>query len=228
MNHTTSRNPTPARPPGVRHHGGLRPFDRRRITEWIGDAFAVLCVRVSGYSRAEKHLRLGFEAILRQLGTSPLGAITKSPLPPYAPPSARASDLRLIIKALDSCLTIFNRYGAALNSSYQKLEVLVQTTRRFAEEALHTHRPPPSRRRTMTTLADIETVRSAEIARARPAEITTFNHSLHPITLSSVTVAPRETTPVIQDVAMPTDGGVNRINPQPAEIISRIVGASIA
>ena len=224
MNDTTSRNPTPSRPPGARHYGGLRPLDRRRITEWIGDAFAVLCVRVSGFSQAENHLRLGFEAILRQLGSSPLGAITKSPLPPYAPPSARASDLRRIIKALDSCLAIFERYGAVLNSSYQKLETLIRTTRRFAEEALHARRLPPSRRRTIAAPCVIETVRSSVVEITSPAEITPLHQPPLPITLSSVTFPPRETNPLPQDVAMPPDIGVDSCSTQ---IVSRIVGTSM-
>lgn len=205
MNYTISRNPNLARPPGARQHGGLRPLDRRRIAEWIGDAFAVLCVRVSGYSRAEKHLRLGFEAILRQIGTSPLGAITKTPLPPYAPPSATAADLRLIIKALDSCLATFERYGAVLNSSHQKIETLIRTTRQFAEEALHARGLPPTKRRIIKGSALIEALRTSDVERPRPAEIIALNQPLLPITLDSVSLTPRESQH--RNVAMPPDVG---------------------
>lgn len=183
MNYTTPRNPNSSRPPGARYHGGLRLLDRRRIAEWIGDAFAILCVRVSGYSQAEKHLRLGFEAILRQLGTSPLGAVTKSPLPPYAPPSATAADLRLIIKALDSCLATFERYSAVLNPSHQRTEALIQATRRFAEEALHARRRPPTKRRTTSPLSVIEGVRSSEVEPPQPPEILALSRPVLPITL---------------------------------------------
>ncbi len=205
MNDTTSRNPTLARPPGARHHGGLRPLDRRRIAEWIGDAFVILCVRVSGYSRAEKHLRLGFEAILRQLGTSPLAAITRTTLPPYTPPSATASDLRLIIKALDSCLATFERYGAVLNSSHQRMEVLIRTTRQFAEEALHARCLPPIKRRMIKGSSLIATLRTPNVEPPRPVGIIALSQPLLPITLDSVSLTPRESQH--RNVAMPPDVG---------------------
>ncbi len=211
MNGTNSPNPNPARPPGARPHGGLRPLDRRRIAEWIGDAFAVLCVRVSGYSRAEKHLRLGFEAILRQLGTSPLGAITKTPLPPYAPPAATAADLRLIIKALDSCLATFERYGAVLNSSHQRMEVLIRTTRQFAEEALHARRLPPTNCRVIKGSSLIEVLRTSDVERPRPAEIIASGQPLLPITLDSVSLTPGDSQD--RNVAVPPEVGGSSIGP---------------
>ena len=110
--------------------------DHRSITEWIGDAFAILCVRVGGYSKAETNVRLGFEAILRHLGTPPLRAISKSPPPLFAQVGASSSDLRHIIKALDSCLVIFDRYAAVLSVAQRRLEILIRATRRHAEEEL--------------------------------------------------------------------------------------------
>jgi hypothetical protein len=212
VNDTAPRNPTSSRPPGARHHGGLRPLDRRRIAEWIGDAFAILCVRVSGYSQAEKHLRLGFEAILRQLGTSPLGAITKSPLPPYAPPSATAADLRLIIKALDSCLATFERYSAVLNPSHQRMEVLIRATRRFAEEALHARRRPPERRRRVSPPSVIAEVHSPAVELSQPTEIIMLSQPVIPITLTpGPLVASEPLPPFSRDVAIPPDAGGSAI-----------------
>jgi hypothetical protein len=146
----TTHFPTPKRSLGAAPAWGMSPLDRRRITRWIGDAFAILCVRVSGYSKSEKHLRLGFETILRQLGSSPLGAITKAPLPLYNAPSATLSDLRQIIRALDSCVATFSRYGAMLNATERRIEILVRATRRFAEEELHSRTLRPIERDVLT------------------------------------------------------------------------------
>jgi hypothetical protein len=114
----------------------MTDVDRRRITEWIGDAFAILCVRVGGYSEAESKVRLGVEAILRQLGTPPLRAITRSPPPLFSQSGASTADLRHIIKALDCSLAIFDRYASALNTAERRVELLIRATRRYAEEEL--------------------------------------------------------------------------------------------
>lgn len=115
---------------------GPPPRETRRIIRWISDAFAVLCVRTSGRSKAEKQLCLGFEAILRELGSSPLHAITSSPLPAYAPPSATSGDLRLILHALDSCLATFARYEAVLDATQRRIEARMRETRMYALAAL--------------------------------------------------------------------------------------------
>lgn len=129
--------PAPSSPPfGERAPGGLTPVEQRKTRRWVSDAFAILCVRVSGHSHAEKQLRLGFEAILRQMGTSPLHAITASPLPVYAAPTVTSFDLRLILQALDSCLALFGRYGAVLNQNQRRIEEQIRTTRAFALEEL--------------------------------------------------------------------------------------------
>jgi hypothetical protein len=114
----------------------LTEADQRRIVEWIRDAFAILCVRTSGRSEAETKLRLGFETILRHLGTSPLREITSAP-PFSVRAAASTADLRAIVKALDSCLTVFARYDAVLTSGERRMQILVRATRRFAEETLH-------------------------------------------------------------------------------------------
>lgn len=115
---------------------GLTPRETRRIVRWISDAFAVLCVRTSGRSKAEKQLCLGFEVILRELGSSPLQAITSSPLPAYAPPCATSGDLRLIIQALDACLATFSRYEAVLDATQRRLDARIRETRAHAIAAL--------------------------------------------------------------------------------------------
>jgi len=115
----------------------MTDLDQRRIAEWIGDAFAILCVRVGGFSEAENKVRLGFESILRQLGTPPLRAITQAPPPLFAPTTgASVADLRHIIKALDSCLAVFDRYSAVLTVAQRRIELLVRATRRHAHEEL--------------------------------------------------------------------------------------------
>lgn len=110
--------------------------DRQRIAEWIGDAFAILCVRTGGISAAERKLRLSFEAILRELGTSPLRVIARGlPSPPRRMP-ATAADLRHIAKALDACLRIFARYETVLTPHQRKIRELVAAARQFAEQEL--------------------------------------------------------------------------------------------
>ena len=118
----------------------MRNLDQERIAEWIGDAFAILCVRVGGLSAAETKLRLGFETILRHLGTSPLHVVTKAGPPPHVQFPASRGDLRQIMKALDSCLAIFQRYEAILPPAQREMQRLVQDTRRFAEQELEARR----------------------------------------------------------------------------------------
>ncbi len=119
----------------------MTDLDQQRIAEWIGDAFAILCVRVGGLSAAERNLRLGFEAILRQLGTSPLREISKSSPPLHARAVASAGDLRHIVKALDCCLAVFQRYEAVLTHAQRRSEILVRAPRRFAAEELRSRLP---------------------------------------------------------------------------------------
>ena len=114
----------------------MTDLDNRRIAEWIGDAFAILCVRVGGCSAAEAKVRLGVEAILRHLGTPPLRAITTRPPPLFAQAGASNSDLRHILKALDCCLGIFDRYAAVLTPDERRIEILVRATRRHTQEEL--------------------------------------------------------------------------------------------
>lgn len=109
--------------------------DQQRIAEWIGDAFAILCVRVGGASKAEINLRLGFEAILRQLGTSPLRLVASTP-PPLARGTTSTAELRLIRKALDSCLSVFRRYERVLTEQQRQVQALVRSARDFADEEL--------------------------------------------------------------------------------------------
>jgi hypothetical protein len=121
----------------------MTEYDQQRIAEWIGDAFAILCVRVGGLSAAETNLRLGFEALLRHLGTSPLSEVAKAP-PPRAGSPASAADLRNIIRALDCCLTVFRRYDAVLQPAQRRIQILVRATRRYAEEELAARAPQPA------------------------------------------------------------------------------------
>lgn len=114
----------------------MTDLDQRRIAEWIGDAFAILCVRIGGMSEAETKVRLGFEAILRNLGTPPLRALAKAPPPLFGQTGASAADLRQIVKALDSCLAVFARYSPVLTVAQRRIELLVRATRRHAEEEL--------------------------------------------------------------------------------------------
>jgi hypothetical protein len=110
-------------------------LEHQRVAEWLGDAFAILCVRVGGASEAESNLRLGFEAILRLLRIPPL--VTARAVPaPYRRVTATRADLRHILKALDSCLAIFQRYERVLTPTQRDLQQLVQQTRRFAEAEL--------------------------------------------------------------------------------------------
>jgi hypothetical protein len=115
-------------------------LDQQRIAEWIGDAFAILCVRVGGVSDSETKLRLGFEAILRQLRIPPLRVVSKSAPAPYRRIPATPADLRHIIKALDSCVVIFRRYERVLDPAQRDVMRLVEETRRFAELELEARR----------------------------------------------------------------------------------------
>ena len=115
-------------------------LDQQRLAEWIGDAFAILCVRQSGVSEAEINLRLGFEHILRHLRTPPLGVVARTAPAPYRPIPATTADLRHIVKALDSCLAVFERYEAILTPAQRDVQRLVQETRRFAEQELEGRR----------------------------------------------------------------------------------------
>ena len=122
--------------PRVRVAISVTSLDQQHVAEWIGDAFAILCVRLSGHSQAEASLRLGFEAILRQLRIPPLGILAKAAPAPYRRIAATTADLRHILKALDSSLAIFQRYGAQLAPAERELQQLIQETRRFAEQEL--------------------------------------------------------------------------------------------
>lgn len=114
----------------------MTDFDQRRIQHWIGDAFTLLCVRSASASQYEKKLRLGFEVILRNLGTSPLQIIATSVLPPCRLVSASKSDLRRILLALDRCLALYQRYDALLDAAQRRICGLVETTRHFALQEL--------------------------------------------------------------------------------------------
>lgn len=118
----------------------MTALDQQRVAEWIGDAFAILCVRQSGLSDAETSLRLGFETILRHLRIPPLGIVAKSAPTPCRPITATTSDLRHIAKALDSCLALFERYNAVLTPPQREMQRLVQDARRFAERELESRR----------------------------------------------------------------------------------------
>src|SRR4051812_6159808 len=109
----------------------MTELDRQRIAEWIGDAFAILCVRISSASTAEKNLRLGFETMMRQLGTPPLRMVARGTPPPFCPVRASNGDLRTIAKALDCCLAVFHRYEAVLTEAQRRIQILVRATRRY-------------------------------------------------------------------------------------------------
>jgi hypothetical protein len=111
-------------------------LDQQHISEWIGDAFAILCVRIGGMSSAEVNLRLGFETILRHLGTPPLRLLARTSPPGFGAINATTGDLRQILKALDACLAIYHRYDAVLTTTQRRIQILVRATRRFAEDAL--------------------------------------------------------------------------------------------
>ena len=118
----------------------MTPVDQQRIAEWIGDAFAILCVRISGFSEAETNLRLGFEAILRQLRIPPLGVVAKAAPAPYRRVGATPADLRHILKALNSCDAIFQRYERVLTPLQRDIQRLVRETRRYAEQEIEARR----------------------------------------------------------------------------------------
>jgi hypothetical protein len=115
-------------------------LDQQRVAEWIGDAFAILCVRLSGLSDAENNLRLGFESILRQLRIPPLGVVAKAAPAPYRRIAATPADLRHILKALDSCDAIFQRYERVLTPVQRDTQRLVQETRGFAQQEIEARR----------------------------------------------------------------------------------------
>jgi hypothetical protein len=100
----------------------MRVVDQQRIAEWIGDAFAILCVRTNGRSAAEDNLRRGFESILRQLGTPPLRVVVQAQFPAHRPTPASITDLKHIIKALDSCLSSLARYEAILTTAQRRIQ----------------------------------------------------------------------------------------------------------
>lgn len=125
-----SRLPLAAAPVGC-----MTERDQQRIAGWIRDAFAILCTRVGRISEAEAHLRLGFEAILRQLGTSPLRMVPTT-VPLAARTATSAGDLRQIMKALDSCLAVYQRYDAVLTTVQRRIQILARATRRYAAEEL--------------------------------------------------------------------------------------------
>jgi hypothetical protein len=115
-------------------------LDQQRLAEWIGDAFAILCVRQSGVSDAETNLRLGFESILRHLRIPPLGVLARTAPAPYRRVAATSGDLRHILKALDSSIAIFERYDAILTPAQRDMQRLIQETRRYAEQELEARR----------------------------------------------------------------------------------------
>jgi hypothetical protein len=114
----------------------MTDFDQQRIARWIRDAFTILCVRHAGSSPTERSLRLGFEAILIQLGTSPLHLAASTLPPPGRAAAASLADLRRIIEALDRCRVIFQRYESMLSPTQCKVHALVETTRSYAMEEL--------------------------------------------------------------------------------------------
>ncbi|HUR59769.1 MAG TPA: hypothetical protein VM029_18765 [Opitutaceae bacterium] len=114
--------------------------DQQRIAELVGDAFAILCVRICGISAAEKNLRLGMEATLRQLGTSPLREITRTLRPIYSQVTASSGDLRNIIRALDACLAVLQRYDTVLTATERRVQSLVRASRGYADEELAARR----------------------------------------------------------------------------------------
>lgn len=114
----------------------MTDLDQQRVAAWIGDAFAILCVRISRSSLAETRLRRGFESILRELGTSPLRLIARrSPLP-AARGSVTSADLRHILSALDAALTVFDRYAWVLTPTQHRARELVLAARCHAAEEL--------------------------------------------------------------------------------------------
>ena len=114
--------------------------DQQRIAELVGDAFAILCVRVGGVSAAEKNLRLGMEATLRHLGTSPLREVTRTLRPIHGQAPASSGDLRNIIRALDACIAVLARYDAVLTATQRRLQILLCASRRYADEELAARR----------------------------------------------------------------------------------------
>lgn len=114
----------------------MTEFDLQRITAWIRDGFAILCVRANGGSAAEHQVRLGFEGILRELGTPPLRLLARSLPVPVRVVGASSTDWRQIISALDRCLAVFQRYDPLLNARLRRTRDLIAATRSFAQEQL--------------------------------------------------------------------------------------------
>lgn len=121
----------------------MTDLDRQRIAACIGDAFGVLCARVGGSSTAETNLRLGFESILRQLGTPPLRFVSKGAPLRYRRGAATAGELKHILKALDASLAIFDRYASSMSPAEQRVQTLIVATRQFADDALGERKRAP-------------------------------------------------------------------------------------
>ena len=85
-------------------------------------------------------MRLGFEAILRRLRIPPLGVVTKVAPTAFRRSAATTSDLRHILKALDSCLTVFKRYGEVLTPAQRDMQRLLEDTRRHAKQEIESRR----------------------------------------------------------------------------------------
>ena len=120
---------------------GVTPLDEQRVAEWIGDAFAILCVRTGGLSASERDLRLGVETILRLLHIPPLRVLARSAPVPYRRVVASRADFRHILKALESCLTIFARYEHVLTPGQREVQSLLQRTRHCAQQELEQRLP---------------------------------------------------------------------------------------
>jgi hypothetical protein len=118
-------------------------LDRQRIAASIGEAFAILCMRVGGTSKAEANVRLGFEAILRHLGTPPLRLLAHGAPLRYRRGAATEAELRHILRALESCRSIFDRYQPALTAAEQRIYRLVCATRDFAAEEIEARKRVP-------------------------------------------------------------------------------------
>lgn len=109
----------------------MTDLDQRRVAGWISEAFSILSVRTSGLSAAEIRLRLHFETLVRQLGSSPLRMVSDRVL---RLPGQRTTlaDVRVILLLLDRCLELFSRYEAVLTPQQRQVHGLVRETRRFA------------------------------------------------------------------------------------------------
>jgi hypothetical protein len=54
----------------------------------------------------------------------------------YRRGAATEGELRQILKALDACLAIFDRYASAMTPAEHRIQSLVLATRQFAHETL--------------------------------------------------------------------------------------------